>query len=210
MSDKRGYSAPTLGTSPKGETRIVKQPSAPTGEQVVAEVMRLYRDNDMLAAQNRALSDKIKALEGGRDLYRAIEGASEPSEIDLKLRKIGMDRLRECIVAGRSAKSYDDTVMKFDQWAKNAVYRDDIPDCVSMEDFMGLFHDELAEAYELRRAEAEKSIAEKAASKENEGDDRSEGDGHGDAVRGWQDVHDVGRRPYHGDLAEAQPHPLRR
>lgn len=66
MADGRKYKAPTLGGSISPKNKSVEA-SALTGEQVVAEVMRTYRLNDALAAENRALREKVALLEARCD-----------------------------------------------------------------------------------------------------------------------------------------------
>ena len=60
-----------------------------------------------------------------------------------------------------------DAVEPFDRWCRDAIDGCMLPENLSVVDVLSLFRDEMAAAYEARRAEAEKRLAEKAADKEN-------------------------------------------
>lgn len=63
----RGYSTPTLGAKPRKPEKA-RETATISPEQMVAEIVRVYRLNDRLAAENRVLAEKLAACES------ALEG----------------------------------------------------------------------------------------------------------------------------------------
>lgn len=140
-------SVPTLGGSIK-KTRAHEAAAPMSGEAVVSEIMRAYRTIDALTAENARLSDKLRAL--------------------------GIETARRAVNFGRPATMTEfdhggrvDAVEPFDRWCRDAIDGCMLPENLSVVDVLSLFRDEMAAAYEARRAEAEKRLAEKAADKEN-------------------------------------------
>lgn len=159
-------SVPTLGGSIK-KTRAHEAAAPVSGEAVVSEIMRAYRTIDALTAENARLSDRLTAaMEGGR--------AERPDILSDKLRALGIETARRAVNFGRPAIMTEfehggrvDAVEPFDRWCRDAIDGCMLPENLSVVDVLSLFRDEMAAAYEARRAEAEKRLAEKAADKEN-------------------------------------------
>lgn len=173
MAEKTGYSVPTLRGSPKPSKRAAKAPTQTeeiTGEQVVSEIMRVYRENDSLKSQNRVLAERIEALED-----------EQFDKIEKKLCDFALARLKEIVDFERSAARIDHgtrlmEVMTFDEWSASAIDKARVPNELSLDECVMLMSEDMVEAYSERAKEANRRIfaseyvASDAQERENERD----------------------------------------